>query len=126
MDERLKVLVAEDDDTLQRLLVDILPHDVSVAADGEECMEMLKQQTFDVLLLDIMLPKVSGVALIRALKEEHPEIAVVAMTGFADAVREQILAMGVDAFVEKPFERDDVLSAIQRAMGRKGKRRQGM
>jgi len=121
MDEKLKVLVAEDDETLQEVLAATLSHDVTIASDGEECLELLRTQRFDLLLLDIMLPRVSGVTLLRMVKDEYPELGVVAMTGFADTIRQQILAMGVDAFVAKPYGPEEIRAAVQQAAAKRHK-----
>ncbi|NOZ21048.1 MAG: response regulator [Planctomycetes bacterium] len=119
--EKLRILVAEDDEGLRNMLAEVLPYDVAFVRDGQECLDMLDQQTFDVLLLDIMLPKVSGLDLLRRTKANRPEVPVVVMTGFADSLRQQVMAMGVDVFLEKPFLPEDILSAIQQALGRRGK-----
>jgi len=124
MTKRAKVLVVEDDETMRQMFVDILhEYTVTVVSDGESCLDALGREGFDVLLLDIVLPRKSGISVLRDVKELSPEMPVIVTTGFADIVSQQILAMGVERLVPKPFRADDIRNAVAVALARREKRR---
>ena len=117
-----KILVAEDDDTLRDLVVRALNddgHELTVATDGVVALEALKRQNskFDLLLTDVKMPVMDGIALALAAGRDHPEVAIMLMTGFADQ-RER--AHGLDALVHdviaKPFSVDQIRGAVREAL----------
>jgi two-component system cell cycle response regulator CpdR len=117
-----KILIAEDDDTLRDLVVRALNddgHDLTVATDGVAALEALNRQNskFDLLLTDVKIPVMDGIALALAAGRDHPEVAIMLMTGFADQ-RER--AHGLDALVHdviaKPFSIDQIKGAVREAL----------
>ena len=117
-----RILVAEDDDTLRDLVVRALNddgHELTVAADGVAALEALNRQNskFDLLLTDVKMPFMDGIALALAAGRDHPEVAIMLMTGFADR-RER--AHGLDALVHdviaKPFSIDQIKGAVREAL----------
>jgi len=84
-----KILVAEDDDTLRDLVVRALNddgHELTVATDGVAALDALnrKNSEFDLLLTDVKMPVMDGIALALAAGRDHPDVAIMLMTGFAD------------------------------------------
>jgi DNA-binding response OmpR family regulator len=127
MDEPMDVLLIEDDDRLARLMKDYLAtHSVSItrAADGQSGLETALRRTFDVVLLDIMLPKKSGIDVCRELRQRSdvPIIAITARGEEADRVLG--LELGADDYVLKPFSMRELLArmraVVRRASGRVG------
>ena len=117
-----KILIAEDDDTLRDLVVRALNddgHELTVATDGVAALEALNRQSskFDLLLTDVKIPVMDGIALALAAGRDHPEVAIMLMTGFADQ-RER--AHGLDALVHdviaKPFSIDQIKGAVRVAL----------
>ena len=117
-----KILIAEDDDTLRDLVVRALNddgHELTVATDGVAALEALNRQNskFDLLLTDVKIPVMDGIALALAAGCDHPEVAIMLMTGFADQ-RER--AHGLDALVHdviaKPFSIDQIKGAVREAL----------
>jgi len=117
-----RILVAEDDDTLRDLVVRALNddgHELTVATDGVAALEALNRQNsaFDLLLTDVKMPVMDGIALALAAGRDHPEVAIMLMTGFADQ-RER--AHGLDALVHdviaKPFSIDQIKGAVREAL----------
>jgi two-component system cell cycle response regulator CpdR len=117
-----KILIAEDDDTLRDLVVRALNddgHELTVATDGVAALEALNRQNskFDLLLTDVKMPVMDGIALALAAGRDHPEVAIMLMTGFADQ-RER--AHGLDALVHdviaKPFSIDQIKGAVREAL----------
>ena len=92
---------------------------MTVATDGVAALEALNQQNskFDLLLTDVKMPVMDGIALALAAGRDHPEVAIMLMTGFADQ-RER--AHGLDALVHdviaKPFSVDQIRGAVREAL----------
>src|SRR5229473_8207613 len=80
----MKVLVVDDEEDIRRMLRQVLErerHAVTEAADGEKALEQLEQQRFDVVLLDIRLPGMSGLDALAQIRDRAPETAVIMVTG---------------------------------------------
>ena len=112
------VLVAEDNPLNYELIRDLLEargHHVDWARDGEEALKLARSNRFDLLLLDLHMPRLDGLEVMRAIRADPPgrELKVIALT--ADAmlgVREDLFAAGVDGYLSKPLD----LSALLREM----------
>ncbi len=104
----MKILVADDDATLRSGLRELLEedgHQVVAASDGGEAMRLIDRETFDVALLDLRMPKATGLEVLHRLRASQPGAAAVMITGEGtiDAAVEAMKAGAVD-FVEKPYE----------------------
>jgi CheY-like chemotaxis protein len=117
-----RILIAEDDDTLRELLVRALGEDGHVlteSADGATALDALSESNgeFDLLLSDVKMPKVDGIELALATGRNHPNIAIMLMTGYAEQ-RER--AHGLDALVQdvifKPFSIEQIKGAVREAL----------
>lgn len=117
-----KILIAEDDDTIRGLVVRALGedgHQIIAAADGAAALEELERHNgdFDLLLTDVKMPAMDGIALAMATGRGHPDVAIMLMTGYADQ-RER--AHGLDALVHdmiaKPFSVEQIKGAVREAL----------
>jgi CheY-like chemotaxis protein len=117
-----RILIAEDDDTLRGLVARALiddGHDLIVTPDGGVALDMLNQHNgeFDLVLADVKMPVMDGIALALATGRDHPDIKIMLMTGYADQ-RER--AHGLDALVHdviaKPFSVDQIKGAVREAL----------
>jgi two-component system cell cycle response regulator CpdR len=117
-----RILIAEDEDSLRSLVQRALlldGHDVAVAPDGAEALDMLTRERgrFDLLLADIKMPIMDGIALALAAARDHPDLVILLMTGYADQ-RER--AHGLDALVHdvitKPFTLVEIRQAVSGAL----------
>jgi two-component system cell cycle response regulator CpdR len=117
-----RILIAEDEEGLRGFVVRALlegGHDVVAAADGAEALELLTRADgrFDLLLADIKMPVMDGIALALAAARDYPDVAILLMTGYADQ-RER--AHGLDALIHdviaKPFTLADIRSAVASAL----------
>ncbi len=127
--EQVRVLVADDDDNVRDLIVALLQNKgylVSSAADGKEAMEIITNGDVDVALLDVKMPNMSGIEVLRKAKETDPEMEVVLITGFADTdiAVEAIRCRAYD-FIKKPFEDvRQIPAVVRRAMEKRRMARQ--
>ena len=122
-----RILIAEDEEPLRGLVTRALKedgHDVVATADGAEALDKLQREAgrFDLLLADIKMPVMDGLALALATARDFPAVPILLMTGFADQ-RER--ATGLEALVSdvisKPFSVAEIKFAVAAALA-KGKR----
>jgi len=106
---RPRALVADDDPSIRQLLCTIVRRerfDVDSVADGAQAIEKLQQHEYDIILLDLMMPRVDGFDVIDYLKENPPTTkpVVLVITAYADQKFKEIDASVVAEVVPKPFE----------------------
>jgi DNA-binding NtrC family response regulator len=115
-----RVLIVEDDQIFLRPLqrtLEVEGYEVLVVASGEEAIDALKRDDVDLVLTDKRLPGVDGVDLVRRLKAEHPDQAVVVMTAYG-TIESAVEAMrlGASDYLVKPFETAEVLMVVRHAI----------
>jgi CheY-like chemotaxis protein len=112
----MKVLIADDDQTIRMLLSDILVdmgHAVVPAANGAEAVELAAREQPDVVILDFIMPKLSGLDAIKAMRQRGLAMPAVLLTAISDtSMREMDGADGADAVLEKPFKRRTIEKAL--------------
>lgn len=118
----MHLLVIEDDERLGRVLKRLLEEDrhvVDVATDGESGLDLAEADGFDVVILDVGLPDISGIEVARRLRESRREVAILMLTA-RDTVRDRVTGLdaGADDYLVKPFAFEE-LSARLRALGRR-------
>lgn len=121
-DQRLSLLAAEDNEHNRRILAAFLkPLDVDLifAEDGEDALQQLQSRAFDVVLMDIQMPKMDGTDVVKLLrKQEGPNqfVPVIALTANAvQGAREKYLSVGMDDYVTKPIDLHELHAAIANA-----------
>ena len=119
----VKALVADDEEANRLILRQMLEEigaEVSVAADGQETLELLPQARPDILFLDIRMPGLDGMEVLRSLRQspEWQQLTVVAFSASVlDHERRQFLEAGFDEFMDKPFRFEQVYSCLARHLG---------
>ena len=117
-----RILIAEDEESIRRLVARALTqdgHDITTANDGAEALDVLARErgAFELLLTDIRMPGMDGIALALAATQKHPALTILLMTGYADQ-RER--ANGLDAIVHdvvpKPFTLATIRAAVSDAL----------
>jgi two-component system cell cycle response regulator CpdR len=117
-----RILIAEDEEALRSFIARALiqdGHTVTTAKDGAEALDVLTRErgAFELLLTDIRMPVMDGIALALAAARDHPAVTIMLMTGFADQ-RER--AHGLDALIHdviaKPFSLATIRSAVNGAL----------
>jgi DNA-binding NtrC family response regulator len=115
-----RILVIDDEESIRDLLKDYLEtrgYEVTTTGDGESGLTMLKEEKFDLYLLDLMMPGISGLDVLKAAREEKISIPSIVITAFA-SVQTAVEAMQSGAFdyITKPFDLKNVDIAIKRAL----------
>lgn len=118
---RVRVVVADDAEHLRSLLCQALEtnYDISVvgqAADGAHALEMVGVHRPDVLLLDLSMPVLDGLEVLRRVSEQHPGVSVVVFSGYGSAALEGTCRdLGAVGYIEKGAPLDQVASSIAQA-----------
>ena len=115
-----KILVAEDNDSNFILMTYILKkyYQFERAKNGQEAVEKVEKDNFDIVLMDIKMPVMDGLEATKNIKEKHPDLPVVALTANAfDSDRQLAMEAGCDDFLSKPVSSDACLSTIRRLVG---------
>ena len=111
------ILVVDDDKTIRMLCKEILEeagYKVTLAADGEEALEKMDYDDFDLYLVDMVMPRMDGLELMKKIKQKQPLAVVMILTGFS-SIEGAIKAVHAGAFqyLSKPINIDELLNAVK-------------
>ena len=116
-----RILLVDDDLELTQLLTEILTLEgfqVTVAEDGEEGLQRLAEQSFDLVLLDVMMPRLNGFAMLTKLRKTH-DTPVLMLTARGDSQdRVNGLEAGADDYLAKPFDDRELLARVRAILRR--------
>ena len=119
--ERPRVLVVDDEASIRDLLSKTLAlaeYDVDLAPDGRTALERLRILPYDLLITDLKMPGVDGLAVIREARRLKADIPVIIITGFStEASAIEAVNLGVSGYLTKPFRVPRVLAAAAKALG---------
>ena len=119
---RRRLLLVEDDATLRQALSFSLAregYEVATAADGEAALEAARGEGLDLILLDVMLPGMSGVEVLRVLRRDGVTTPVIILSAKGDEIDRVVgLKVGADDYVAKPFSRPELLARIEAVLRR--------
>ena len=116
------VLVVDDEEPVRNVASEILTYlgySALTAASGDRAIELLQAGARpDVVLLDLIMPGMSGFLALRAIRAIDPDLPVLICTGYADrAASETLVSEGADGFVNKPYHIETLSRALQKAQG---------
>jgi two-component system, OmpR family, response regulator len=120
----IRVLVVDDEPSLAELLASVLRYegwDIAVAVDGSSAVRTAREFKPDAVVLDVMLPDISGLEVLRRLRAELPHVCVLFLTA-RDAVEDRVagITAGGDDYVTKPFSLEEVLARLRGLLRRAG------
>jgi DNA-binding NtrC family response regulator len=115
--------IIDDEPVIHDVLAQLLTsegYEVEISASGEEALEKFPSHSFDVILLDLLMPGMDGIEALRRIKKIDPLASVIIITAYG-SVESAISAMKIGAldYVQKPFKHDDLLLAVEKAVERK-------
>jgi DNA-binding response OmpR family regulator len=124
MGKSLKLLIIDDNQELLAALYQFLSekeYDVVSASDGLDGLKLLEaeKQGFDLIITDIVMPNISGLAIISIVKQKCPGIPVIAITGFGEHPETLAVEAQADLVLEKPFELNELDDVIKDLLSRK-------
>ncbi len=117
---KAKVLVIDDDqivlDSISQVLTDE-NYDVDVTLRGREGLERAIRKDYDIVLIDIRMPDIGGIRVLRGIKRNRPALPLVIITGYATAPSVVMAKeLGAAGFIEKPFEPEELLRTVASAL----------
>src|SRR3954471_2185412 len=114
------ILVAEDDQAVRDFVSRALAyygHSVTTVADGSAALQALAERHYDLMLTDIVMPGMDGIALAAQATKDNPGMSVLMMTGFAsEGQRAQAPHNAIDRVISKPFSLKEICSAVEEAL----------
>ncbi len=122
MKNGISILVVDDEPMLRDLLTKILTREgfrVDAAVDGEEAVEKMNREQYKLVVSDIEMPRMNGFELLKIIKRDFPETAVIMMTAFGDSSSvKDCLVLGADEYITKPFKSFEINLVVERAYWR--------
>jgi DNA-binding response OmpR family regulator/DNA-binding CsgD family transcriptional regulator len=116
------ILLVDDEEAIVTSIGWALEHnnfEVTIANNGGDAIDLLQTKSFDLVITDLMMPRVDGLAVLQRAKSLYPEIGVIILTGYADVDSAvQALKMGADDYLQKPCDVDDLLIKARRSLKR--------
>ena len=124
MDQSLKILIIDDEEHVLANLCSFLNYknyDVTSASDGLEGLKLFEndQQGFDLIITDIVMPKISGMSLISIIKKKSPDTPVIAITGWGEYPEAFATESQADKVLSKPFELSELDKSINELISSK-------
>ena len=119
--EKKQVLVIDDEqivlDSVSQILIDE-NYEVDVSLSGREGLDWAIERPYDIILTDIRMPDIGGMRVLRDIKRVKSSLPVVIITGYATTKSAvQAMKLGAAEYIEKPFEPEQLLEAVARALG---------
>ncbi len=114
------LLVIDDEKLVRWAIQQIMGREnfrVVSASDGDEAMEKIEQDQFDVIITDLVMPGKNGIDVARKVKTLHPESKVIMMTAYSSELdKDEARKAGVSFFLDKPFQMDEVKRAVSQVL----------
>jgi DNA-binding NtrC family response regulator len=115
----INILLVDDEEEYVATLserIEMRGFNSRIAADGEQALKMIRENTYHVMVLDLRMPGIDGMTVLKAVKKTHPEIQVVMITGHgSDLDKKNALDNGAFAYMEKPVELETLIGHIKKA-----------
>ena len=117
-----RILIVEDDNDINHMLNELLKlngYDTGAAYSGTEALMCIKAQKYDLIILDIMLPGISGKSVLETIRKQKDEIPVIALSAIDQVEKKvEMLKNGADDYMAKPFNNEELLARIETVLKR--------
>jgi putative two-component system response regulator len=117
-----RILVIDDDEIFLATIERVLKkhgYDVKTAANGFQALEIVRAEHFDLIISDVRMPGMDGIETLKSVQTQSPATRKIVVTGFAsDSAPVQAIKLGVDDYLNKPFEMHEFLEAVRRSLSR--------
>lgn len=118
-----RLLIVDDEETLtfslyQSFILSKKDYEVATASSGEEALEKMRENPFDLVITDIFMGGMSGIDLLKFVKEQYPQTEVIVMTAYgSNAKKDEVEDLGARHYVEKPFEMKNLREMVFGILG---------
>ena len=123
MNSAYKILVVDDEPGMREFLEIMLSkegYNVSVASNGEEAIQMLGKDEYDLAIVDIQMPGINGIEVLKSTREDYPETTVIMITAFASHESAiDAMKLGAYDYITKPFKIDEIKLVISKSLDKK-------
>ncbi len=113
-----KILIVDDEEGIRESLKLILGdhYDLTLTDNGEQCLQCLENdETIGLVLLDIKMPKVNGLDVLKGIKQKHPDLNVIIVTGYKSVeTASEATSLGASGYIIKPFKSDEILKSVEK------------
>jgi DNA-binding NtrC family response regulator len=117
-DKKIRILIVDDESDLRNLLNHVLTqagYEVVEAPGGEEALNILQRETFDIAFLDIQMPNINGIQVLKYLQKNSPSTKAIMLTGYAGLKNAmEAKQFGATDFINKPYNIEDILATVER------------
>ena len=125
-----RILIVDDEEIVVRSTVRVLEsggYALQTARDGAEALQKVDEAQYDVVILDVMMPNMNGLEVLRRVKEAHPDIEVIMFTGLAQIeTAVNCMKLGAFDYLAKPFDPEELRLAVTRALERRSLRQENL
>ena len=116
----MRILVVDDEDIVLescQAVFELEGFEAVLVPSADKALEAMKNDNFDLLLIDVKMPKKDGMYLMRKIKEQWPDIPIIVMSGYytTETIQEAI-RMGAATFIAKPFEPDELIKIVRQVI----------
>ena len=115
-----RILIVDDEMTdrmLERSILENVGHELLSATDGQEALSIYHAQSIDLVITDILMPRVSGLDLISEIRQTDPDARIIAVTGVSSEGLDRASEHGAIETLRKPVKPEELLDAVKRALG---------
>ncbi len=118
--KKKRLLIVDDEGDLRDLLGRVLTtegYEIVTASDGAEAIGILRKETFDVALLDILMPEENGLTVLKHIQEHHPGMKSIMITAYSNLhTAIEAKGFGASEFISKPYKFETILLALRKAL----------
>ena len=116
---RKSILIVDDEEVIRDFLFEVLnqDYDITTASDGDEAIECMKKQKYDIVITDMKMPRVSGEEVVKFAHENDPSSKVIIISGYSSLFKvSNSVNYGAFAFLSKPFSIKELISTVNNAL----------
>jgi DNA-binding NtrC family response regulator len=116
--KQASILIVDDEEIIRDLLAEVLEdYEISLAADGSEAIDRLKERRFDLVITDLRMPNVSGEEVVRFAREHNANQQVIVISAYSSLhTVSQSISNGACAFLSKPFSIKELIQSVETAL----------
>jgi DNA-binding NtrC family response regulator len=117
--DRRSILIVDDEEVIREFLMEVLQDDyeISLAEDGDQAIKQISKQSFDLIITDLKMPRVSGDEVVKFARETRPDVPVIIISGYSTLyAASQSVNHGACAFLSKPFSIAELTQTIGKSL----------